>query len=117
TLNGPNNGTNVAASRRTVGLWACATLLGIWFAGMVMLAARWIRSYAAFARALPQSLSPTHAWAAELRDVCMELGLHRSIPLHLTERFGPALCLANGGYRLLIPRTACVRFSTQQRRS
>jgi beta-lactamase regulating signal transducer with metallopeptidase domain len=114
----PSDETSVvAASQRIVGVWACAMLLGVWVAGMIVLAARWAWSYVAFARGLPQPLSPADQWIVELRDVCEELCLPRPIPLHVTERFGPALCLASGGYRLLVPQATWARFSTQQRRS
>jgi beta-lactamase regulating signal transducer with metallopeptidase domain len=106
-----------AASGSTVGLWACAVLLGVWLAGMIVLAARWAWSYVAFVMGLPRPLSPADRWVAELRDVCQELGLRHQVPLHVTKRLGPALCLASGGYRLLVPEAAWGRFSTQQRRS
>jgi beta-lactamase regulating signal transducer with metallopeptidase domain len=109
-------GFSIAAHGRS-GVLACAVVLGGWTAGMIMLAARWAWSYVAFVTGLPRPLSPADEWVAELRDVCEELGLPRQIPLHVTERLGPALCLASGGYRLLVPQGPWGRFSTQQRRS
>jgi beta-lactamase regulating signal transducer with metallopeptidase domain/Skp family chaperone for outer membrane proteins len=106
-----------ATSHHTGGFWVGFVLVGGWVVGMIVLAARWGWSYVAFARGLPQPLRAAEGWVSELREVCEELGLSRPIPLHVTERLGPALCLAGGGYRLLVPQVAWGRFSSQQRRS
>jgi beta-lactamase regulating signal transducer with metallopeptidase domain len=110
------NGFSIA-SHGMSGVLACTVVLGGWTAGMIMLAARWTWSHVAFVRGLQSPLSPADEWVAELRDVCEGIDLSRQIPLHVTERLGPALCLASGGYRLLVPRGPWGRFSTQQRRS
>jgi beta-lactamase regulating signal transducer with metallopeptidase domain len=114
--------TSLSTSRgQTIGLWASAFLLGGWFAGMIVLSARWAWAYVVFVSGLPRPLATAEAssngWIAELRDVCEEFGLRRPIPLCVTTQTGPALCLASGGYRLLVPQAAWARFSIEQRRS
>jgi Skp family chaperone for outer membrane proteins len=92
-------------------------LLAAWLLGMIIVAARWIWSYATYLQLLPKSLSPDHEWATELHRISAELRLTRPIPLHVTEQLGPALCLTPAGYALLVPRLAWSRFSSQQRRA
>jgi len=118
SMRSPNDETSFFfADQRVYGVLACAAVLAGWLAGMIVLAARWGWSYVAFVKKLPRRLSPADGWVAELQDVCEELGLPRPIPLHVTERLGPALCFAKGEYRLLVPHAEWAGFSMQQRRS
>ena len=84
------------AYHRVYGVLACAVVLAGWLAGMIVLAAQSAHSYVAFSRGLPEAVAASDEWVAELREVCEEFGLPSAIPLHMTERTGPALCFAGG---------------------
>ena len=105
------------AAAPTVAALVCWAVLGAWALGMVMLAGRSVGSYVAFVRRLPTPLLAPARWSMEMHEVCAELAIPRPIALQVTQGLGPALYLAPGGYRLLVPQAVWGQLTPQQRRT
>ncbi len=78
-------------------------LAAIWLAGMGLLASGWLVCYAAFVWLLPRGLKPKDEWVRQWRELLRSRGIRRAVPVRVTGRIGPGLCLLPRGYRLLIP--------------
>ena len=96
--------------------WQTA-LAVVWLAGILLVALRFAWRYWQFVRSLPASLAADAHWQQQADAVGRELGLGRSIPLHITESLGPALCRLPGGYRLLVPAPVWRQLSAAQRQA
>jgi len=83
--------------------WFAAGLVTVWLGGMVVLAARSVLAYTRFVGSLPESLPAPRQWPREWEQLLSEQGVRRRIPLIVTERLGPMLCLLPRGYTLLVP--------------
>jgi len=91
-------------------------ILGTWFCGIVLTALHACVRYLSFCRALGPRRPASIEWTKELTDLCDELAIPSGrVLLHVTEEFGPALCLLPSGYRLLVPGTAWRELSAVQR--
>ncbi|MGD9721605.1 MAG: M56 family metallopeptidase [Pirellulales bacterium] len=82
--------------------WAVA-LVALWLAGIVCIAAAWCWGYARFVRLLNARRAADEDWQREWQAVAAGAGLRPSIPLSLSDRFGPMLCRLPRGYELIVP--------------
>jgi beta-lactamase regulating signal transducer with metallopeptidase domain len=120
---GDRAGFKTAKAERTqAALWsglaalACPLLMGAWLVGIIVLAGCTVLRYAWFVGTRPRRLPCPQAWQEEWHDLWKRYGAGREIPLEITQRHGPVLCLFPWGYRLLVPQ-AFWRASTPRQRA
>jgi len=88
---------------RGVASRASRLLAAIWLVGMVALAGRAVLGYGRFLATLPPRLPCPQPWRQQWLRLWSRHGRGRAIPLEITRRHGPMLCLLPWGYRLLVP--------------
>jgi beta-lactamase regulating signal transducer with metallopeptidase domain/HEAT repeat protein len=82
--------------------WSVA-ILGVWLSGMFAILMVWIVRYAGSLRRLRAAGPAEEAWVRQWDDLCVLHGIREAIPLRATQRLGPLLCRAPGGYLLVVP--------------
>ncbi|HVC99489.1 MAG TPA: M56 family metallopeptidase [Pirellulales bacterium] len=112
------DGTVVPVSRspKPGGLWPWRRWAVLaWLVGCISLPLAWLWTYVRFVRRIPAGQHADEDWLREWRELLVQCGVRRSIPLVVTASAGPALCLLPSGYRVLVPQRAWREFSSKQR--
>jgi beta-lactamase regulating signal transducer with metallopeptidase domain len=86
-----------------------------WLAGVLSLPLAWLWTYVRFVRRFPAAQHADDDWLREWRDLLVQRGIRRRIPLVVTSTAGPALCLVPSGYRVLVPQHVWRAFDPDQR--
>jgi beta-lactamase regulating signal transducer with metallopeptidase domain len=84
--------------------WQCLAG-GAWLAGILATVTRWAVRYVRFARDLPLGEAAPAEDQRVWDRLLAERNIQRAIPLRMTDKLGPALWRAPGGYRVLAPRS------------
>jgi beta-lactamase regulating signal transducer with metallopeptidase domain len=91
--------------------------VAIWLSGMILLMAFWIGVYAWFALRPQEPVEIEPQWRDQWHELLAREGVRAAIPLVITNRVGPMLCLLPRGYRLFVPVELWRRLSPAGRES
>lgn len=87
----------------------------IWITGCGLILLWWISAYIISAKRLRNSVPATDTWAREWQGVLKQHNIRRRIPLHMTHKSGPMLCLLLRGFCVFVPQQLWSNLTEKER--